>query len=189
MNFEGLEAALDLQKRAYALLLWIGREASARPHLLDAEALGSSTLAAHWLTRNLNVFPTELRPHLDELHPFALMLTSFFNTSFHVKHSGTARRLVRGQNFKDRRNKKYATSRAENAAEELCRLAINAIAEEEGVPAPSGVVDELIQDDALNAAVSLWAYGCELVRRSQFATQGRLCISSGWNWMRTNANN
>lgn len=169
MNIAELENALDLQKRAYALLLWTGREAR---RLLDDESLGSSAKCAVWLKRYLNEFPVELRPAANEFDGLARMLTSFFNTSFHLEGTGSNVRLVRGQKFKDGRNKKYAQGRAAEAAEELTRLAITSLAKDEGVLLEENLISSISNDDALTAQGSLWAYGCELVRRSQFASQG-----------------
>jgi hypothetical protein len=169
MNITELESALDLQKRAYALLLWTGKEAR---RLLADESLSSSAKCADWLKRHLNEFPVELRPGADEFDGFAKMLTSFFNTSFHLEGAGGNVRLIRGRKFKDGRNKKYAQGRAAEVAEELTRVAIASLAKEEGVRLEGDLIANILKDDALTAQVSLWAYGCELVRRSQFASQG-----------------
>ena len=130
MNLADLERAADLQKRAYALLLWTGREAR---RLLEYESLSSSAKCADWLKRHLNGFPVELRPEANEFDGFAKMLTSFFTTSFHLEGTGSNVRLVRGRKFKDGRNRKYAQGRAAEAAEELSRVAIASLAKEEGV--------------------------------------------------------
>src|SRR4051812_7159319 len=61
---------------------------------------------------------------LGELKPLALMLTSFFSTSFHLEGEGERRKLVRGRKFKDKRNKKYALGRAGEDAAELSRLTL-----------------------------------------------------------------
>lgn len=169
MNIEELESALDLQKRAYGLLLWTGREAAC---LLDGESLGSAARCVDWLKRHLNEFPIDFRPAADEFDGFAKMLTSFFTTSFHLEGTGSYVRLLRGRKFKDGRNKKYAQGRAAEAAEELTRVAISSLAEEEGVRLEGEIISYILKDDALTEQVSLWAYGCELVRRSQFASQG-----------------
>ena len=169
MNITELESALDLQKRAYALLVWTGKEAR---RLLDDESLGSSAKCADWLKSHLHEFPVELRPAADEFDGFAKMLTSFFNTSFHLEGAGRNVRLVRGRKFKDGRNKKYAQGRAAAAAEELTRVAIGSLAKDEGMLLEEAVVFNVLNDDALAVQVSLWAYGCELVRRSTFASQG-----------------
>lgn len=169
MNITELERALDLQKRAYALLLWTGKEAR---RLLADESLSSSAKCADWLKRHFNEFPVELRPGPDEFDGFAKMLTSFFNTSFHLEGSGGNKRLVRGRKFKDGRNKKYAQGRAADAAEELTRLAVASLAEEEGVRLEENIISSISKDGALAEQLSLWAYACELVRRSQFASQG-----------------
>jgi hypothetical protein len=170
MNMEELEKALDLQKRAYALLLWIGKHAQ---QLLDQQALSSSTLCIDCLKRHGDEFPTELRPGSSELDGFAKMLTSFFDTSFHLEGGdGSDARLVRGRKFKDGRNRKYAQGRAEQAAAELSRIAVASLAQDEAIAIEDEAVSAILKDDAVASMVSLWAYGCELVRRSQFSSQG-----------------
>jgi hypothetical protein len=169
MDFLELENALDLQKRAYALLLWTGKEAA---HLIDNEMAASPCRCADWLKRHLNEFPAELRPAPAEFDVFAKMLASFFNSSFHLEGSGASARLVRGQKFKDRRNKKYAHGRAIEAAAELSRLAVISLAQDAGITPQDEAVSAILNDPALGEMVHLWAYACELVRRSRFASQG-----------------
>lgn len=169
MKIEELEKALHLQKSAYALLLWFAKEAS---DLLVEEALTNAAACVPWLNRHLNQIPSDSRPKPDDVYAFALMLTSFFNTSFHLERTGVKVRLVRGRKFKDGRNRKYAQGRAELAATELTRIALKALVDEESILSPDSLVNAVLGDETLQAAVSLWSYGCELVRRSQFASQG-----------------
>lgn len=169
MNFEQLERALDLQKRSYALLLWIGQSTR---RLLDREALNSCTSCVDWLKRHLNEFPVELRPGLAEMDVFAKMLTSFFTTSFHVEVKEGNARLVRGQKFKNGRSKKYGASKASETAADLSSIAIASLAAEESVLFEQGVAEALLRDETISDAVNLWSYGCELVRRSEYASEG-----------------
>ncbi|MGV3772275.1 MAG: hypothetical protein ACO1QB_05195 [Verrucomicrobiales bacterium] len=120
----------------------------------------------------MNHIPLEIRPGPDELDPFSKMLTSYFNTSFHLNGAGANARLVRGRKFKDGRNKKYAQGRAAEAAAELSRLAVRSLAQEENLLLTDEIVSGILMDEAIADDVSLWAYGCEMVRRSQFASQG-----------------
>lgn len=169
MNIEELEKAVDLQKRSYSLLLWLAKEAAG---LLMEEALTSTKGCVPWVKRHLNQIPSDSRPKPGDVDAFALMLTSFFNTSFHLERTGVKVQLVRGRKFKDGRNRKYAQGRAELAAAELTRIAVKALADEVAIPSPDNLVNEILADETLNEFVSLWSYGCELVRRSQFASQG-----------------
>lgn len=97
------------------------------------------------------------------------MLTSFFNTSFRIEEraGGTERRLLAGRQFK-----KHSNSRAQLAARELSRLALEEIARTENLPITGAELDEVWSEPALAASMKLWTYGCELVRRSQFTSQG-----------------
>lgn len=169
MNIVELENVLDLQKRAYSLLLWTGKEAS---NLLDQQSLSSSSRCVHWLKHHLNEFPIDLRPAPAELDQFAMMFTSFFNTSFRLEGTGRSARLVRGRKFKDGRNRKYAQGRAAEAAGDLSRTAVASLAETEGIVVRDQFVSKILKDESLADSVGLWSYACELVRRSQFASQG-----------------
>lgn len=169
MKFEELERAFDLQKRSYALLLWIGQNAR---RLLDQETFGSCRSCVDWLKRHWNDFPVELRPGLDELEAFAKMLTSFFTTSFHIDAKNGTARLIRGQEFKNGRSKKYAAGKAAENAAELSSIAIASLAETEGILLENDVRAAVFIDDKISEALSLWSYGCELVRRSEYASQG-----------------
>jgi hypothetical protein len=169
MKVEELERALDLQKRSYALLLWIGQSAS---RLLDQQALGSWSSCVDWLKHHWNDFPVELRPGLAELDAFAKMLTSFFTTSFHVDVKNGKARLVRGQKFKNGQSKKHAAGKTAETAAELSLMAIASLAETEGILLENDVSAAILNDEATSQALSLWSYGCELARRSQFASQG-----------------
>jgi hypothetical protein len=117
MDLHRLETAIDLHKRAYALLLWLGKNCADRESLLDEEALSAPSLCEQWLRRELSVLPREFRPAADEFPSFARMLTSFFNTSFHIDHThGSRRRLVRGQGYSDARHRRHSGRRANERA-------------------------------------------------------------------------
>ena len=51
-------------------------------------------------------------------------------------------------------------------------MAIASLANEEGICIDEDMISNVSKNDALAARVSLWAYGCEVVRRSLFASQG-----------------
>jgi hypothetical protein len=169
MKLEELEKALDLQQRAYRLLIWIGRE---QPTLLDVNALSSSAACALWVKRHWNVFPAEHRPELSEIDAFGKMLSSYLNTSFHLQGEAGALRLARGRAFKNGQSRKYGQRRDAQTAAELSKLALTYLAQDEGLQLTEESITAILNDEALSAAVGLWAYGCELVRRSQFASQG-----------------
>jgi hypothetical protein len=169
MNIEELERALDLQKRSYALFLWTGGEA---PRLLEQETLSSSASCVDWLKRHWNDFPVELRPGLAELDAFAKMLRSFFTTSFHVDVKNGNPRLARGQKFKNGRSKKHAVGKAAETAAELSSMAIASLAESEGIVLKNDVAGAILNDERTAEALTLWSYGCELVRRTEYASQG-----------------
>ena len=172
MELSELEQAMELQRRAYALLLWTWRTGR---EMLDPDALSSAASAQRWLARNWNALDPEHRPETTELECFSFMLTSFFNTSFHLERSGMGRgwKLVRGRQYKSGRNRKHARGRAQAAAEELARLALKILANEEKLAFTPEMIERVLRDPLLASPVALWAYGCEVVRRSRFASQGQ----------------
>ena len=182
MKEEDLQNAVEFQKRAYGLLLWLKRRARTNPDLLSAglaESLAHGDKCADWIRQQAGNFPCELRPPAGKVRALGFLLSSFFSTSFRF---ATVRQwraddfeatLVAGAiEFRGRRHKRHAGLRQQQAAEELIRLALVSLAEESGVKIPGERLEQMLSNPALAADLALWAYGCELVRRCAYASQG-----------------
>ena len=180
MDLTELQTIVDLHKKAYGLLLWLNGQARSRPALLkgaQAESLASTERCVAWLKRHLNDFPVELRPRPDEFQVFGHLFSSFFSTSFRVVETqgwdAVETSLSRGaKSFRGRRHKKYTERREERAADELKRLALAGLAEERGLNLPANSLAQAVMEPSLAGDLALWTYARELIRRTQFPSQG-----------------
>lgn len=180
MELTELERIVGLQQKVYRVLLWLKEQVRRKPAILNPEktqALSSGNTCAEWLKRHLNDLPNEFRPNPGEFRAFGNLFSSFFTTSFHV---GEVRNwdvvettLIRGaKEFRDRRHKRHSERREGEAADELKRLSLVALAEEHRLTVPPGVQERALAAADLALDLTLWTYGCELMRRARFASQG-----------------
>lgn len=181
MELTELERVVRLHKKAYDILLWLKQEARRTPDLLSEDAIRPLELGETgviWLKRHLNDLPLDIRPRPDEIRPAGFLLSSFFQTSFRVDNSMTwdghsETTLLRGaKQIHDARHKRHTERREARAVDELKRLAIVALAEENGVTITPESVEQSVSNPKTASDLTLWSYGCELVRRSEFASQG-----------------
>jgi hypothetical protein len=180
MELTELQTIVDLHKKAYDLLLWLNGQARSRPALLkvaQAESLASIERCIAWLKRHLNDFPVELRPRADEFQVFGRLFSSFFTTSFKVvdiqRWDTMETSLSRGaKSFRGRHHKKHTERREERAADELKRLALVGLAEEHALRLQTTTLEQALVEPTVAGDLTLWAYGRELIRRTQFASQG-----------------
>jgi len=180
MDLTELQTILDLHKKAYDLLLWLNGQTRSRPALLkgaQAESLASTERCVAWLKRHLNDFPVELRPHPDEFQVFGHLFSSFFSTSFRVVETqgwdSVQTSLSRGaKSLHGRRHKIHTERREERAADELRRLALAGLAQERGIDLAANTLEKGLMELSLAGDLALWTYARELIRRTQFASQG-----------------
>lgn len=180
MELNEIEIAVTLHKKAYGLLLWLKQQARHQPDLLvpdQVEELESGEECVEWVARHRSQFPSEVRPDRNDVHAFGYILSSFFSTSFRVaetRYGDNARTTLKvgAKEFRGRRHKRHSERRDREAADELKRLALVVLAEECRVTATPDVQERAIAAAELAADLTLWTYGCELVRRTQFASQG-----------------
>lgn len=177
MKREELEKVMGWQKRAYGLLMWLNHEARSKPAMLSAEAVEQMSVAEScvvWINHNLNSLPREFWPEPSELVPFARLFSSFFSTSFRVGEQGyrDASLITGAVKIKDKRHKKHLERRQKEAALDLKRAAMSALAEETGVVVTVEGLDTMIASTELGPKVTLWTYACELKRRTEYVSQG-----------------
>ena len=197
MEKQALKQVLALQNKAYELLLWIDEHSRQQPELLDEkniEAFRYAQSAQEWLRRMNGIFPLHLRVEETESTPFAHLFSAFFNTSFHVEvvnesdwhrnpHDYTVERrikLVRG--VASGRKTKAQKEKVAQSARNLQIIALEELAIEQDVDLSRAQIEALAQQPELGEALNLWAYAHELMRRSQFASQGA-AVHALWNTM------
>lgn len=180
MKCEEIETAVEVQRKAYQLLLWLKQRARTNPDLFRSEQIepfATGATCEDWVRRRCDGFPTQLRPTAEQVRAFAYVLSSFFKTSFRiaeVRHwDDTETTLVAGlRGIRGRRHKQKVVQRQTKGAQELRRLSLNQLAEECG----QNVTAEDLESDCVNPEFSQqltrYAYGVELVRRCHYASQG-----------------
>jgi hypothetical protein len=184
MEQEEVASVLELQRKAFDLLLWIGKSAASQPMLLSGESVESLKYAAScraWIERMTGSFPVALRVEEKDLEAFSYLLSAFFSTSFRVEESkfvhydseiesyktGTRRRLVANPPLS-----KAARQKAEQSSRNLQLIALEELAIENNIDLSNPQLQVLVERPDLAQPLSLWSYAHELVRRSRFASQG-----------------
>lgn len=205
MTREELNRVLDLQNKAYNLLLWIDDQARHQPDLLsekNIEAWRSVASCKDWIRRMIGTVPRDLRPEENDIAAFSHLVSSFFNTSFrvdnvqqsayvHEKHFeawqviGHVRKLVPGAPAlanKTPAERKRIRQKGEESARHLQLIALEELAIENDVDLSREQLETLAQQSEIQDALNLYSYAHELVRRSEFASQGA-AVHALWNTM------
>ena len=174
-----LEKVVELQARSYALLQWVRDQMDAGT--LDVSTVASATafypVAHAWIGRNLGSLPAHARPAEGDIEPFTHLFVSFLTTSFALPAPGTVRPTLAGRYadwFKPASLLKARTpdKKAVASAAQMKDLTLTALAADVGIALAYEARVRLITDPATALDVSFVAYGRELIRRSQFASQG-----------------
>ena len=178
-----IQRLVELQKQSYELLLWIQR--SLKKGSLDFSvahhAMSTSDAALEWIGRHYNSLPLEARPNQSDLREFSSLFASYLTTSFElVDNPGKIMIsdcscfcsyccfLVSANHIKP----KKIAKKARDESRALKSLYLNSLASDLGVKFSNEQLSEIELKPDLQQALSIGAYGNELVRRSKFASQG-----------------
>lgn len=191
MQKQEIARVLDLQQRAYNLLLWISDQARHQPDLLsesNIEQLRYAPGCDEWVRHMMGLFPEKLRPQEADISAFAHLLSSFFNTSFHVatvnesnwsgRYSNydtwTTTKLVPGapKTTKGPAAKKRAQEKDRQSAHNLQLIVLEELAIENDFDLTRAQIETLAAEPDVAESLNLWSYAHELIRRSRFASQG-----------------
>lgn len=179
---QALTRVIDLQERSYRLLKWTNAALQRKIVSFDTihESLSLAEAAAEWISRHFENIPPEARPERAQLREFAQLYSSYLATSFELVKQPRIRAVspcgcycayctyfAVGSNLKIRR----ITSAARRDAAELKRLYVCALTGQLNL-AFAGREQALLEEQSLAADVSWATYGRELLRRSEFASQG-----------------
>ena len=183
LQIEELTRIVDLHQRSYSLLNWVRDQLDANTLDFTAthEAMSASEAARDWVSRNLGHLPEDIRPASDDLDEFSHLFSSFLATSFELIESPQSRLysscgcfcsmcayLTAGDRLKTRKIKQKAP--AEAVA--MKKLYLQSLAKELDL-ADSPRTPALALDDAsLHLDLAKATYATELLRRSEFASQG-----------------
>ncbi len=197
MTREELNRVLDLQNKAYSLLLWIDEQARHQPDLLSEKNIEAWRLVdpcEDWVRRMIGIFPRDLRPEENDFSAFAHLMSSFFNTSFRVEEKNASdwhsrydpytverrRRLLPGVSIT--RKTKAQKEKTLESARNLQLIALEELAIENDFDLSREQLETLARQSEIQDALNLYSYAHELVRRSEFASQGA-AVHALWNTM------
>ena len=172
-----VQRVVDLQQKAYRLLLWLGTAIDRGQVILDqahdSRSLGHAARA--FLDANLSALPAEHGPAPEDVQAFANVFASYLTTSFDLLlEPGTRRVSDRGCTCD---LCTYLVSAPHLVPKKLAPVdkvrarrleirSIEEIARERGVVLRPGAAEALADADSLREAVALAAYGGELLKRA-----------------------
>jgi hypothetical protein len=178
---------LELHEKSFALLRWV--RASLKRGLLSFAVVHETTdtalAAAEWIERHFKNIPEDARPRKEQLPMFSRLFVSFLTTSFQL--NANAVRLVSncgcrcsccaylqaGPNL-DPRNPSKKDART---ALELKRIYLGNLAAEGRVSNAGAAVDRLLGSSELAIDIALATWGAELLRRTEFVSQGEAVLA------------
>lgn len=129
-------------------------------------------MARGWLRQNKGQIPEALTPTEDEIDGVARMICSFPSTSVN-KDAFTLRRSPG-------RGSRKLKGKANSKAEVLKRFTLERIASESGLELSFDCVERLAADFDRHLDLILVTYAGELIRRTEFASQG---LPVYWLWL------
>lgn len=183
LDSEQLERAIALQERAYGLCRWIADHANGRQlrgTMSQHTGMSTAEAAEEWISRRYDMLPAEFRPERAQIHAFASLVAALVGTSMEPRHSVTEPNRCRctfcgmlGAGIRVRQPSRGAIE----AAHALKVLALNELASACGCVLANP--DQFVRHaQELGEDISWVAYSRELLRRTEFASQGLgvLCL-------------
>ena len=180
---EELEQVVTLQQKSYLLLRWVNdalRGGTLNFNQVHAAA-DISVAAKEWVGRHFHSIPTDARPDETELEPFARLFASYLTTSFDLI-AQPGKRLVSSSGCycgfcsylaaADHLRVRSPDKKARQRAHQMKDLYLASLAAEAGVSPSPAAREALLSDPKSADDLAFATYGRELLRRSQFASQG-----------------
>jgi len=178
-----LAETIELQQKSYDLLRWVAK--NLRKGTLDFgvthEAASTFEAAKEWISRHWNNLPESVRPAESQLDRFAHVFSSYLRTSFTlvekppkklVSYCGCYCSYCSYLGRADHLKARSLSKGAKRSAEELKQVYLHSLAEENQITLPGRQVQALLTDPELKECLALATYGRELVRRTEYASQG-----------------
>ena len=176
-----LDRILPLHRASYDLLRWVSKslDSGGLSFTTVHRDMGAGDAAADWLTRNYGSLPPACRPALADVRPFGFLLASYLQTSFELPrrpmpypvpsccceccgYLASGRRLV----------VRSPSTRDVGQAHRLKAIWLKELARESGAAFDAEAERVFFSDKRLSHELAFVAYAAELVRRSEFASQG-----------------
>jgi hypothetical protein len=178
---------VELHEKSFALLRWVkaSLKRGSLSFSLVHDTTDSAAAATEWIRRHFENIPPDARPGEAQIPMFSRLFVSFLTTSFRL--NANSRRLVSacgcrcfycaylqaGPNLDPR----MPSKKDAQIAGELKRIDIGKLAYDMGVSHASQVVERLLGTSDLATDISMATWGAELVRRSEFASQGEAVLA------------
>ena len=187
INHDAIARVLDLQGRAYETLLWLSHVSFARPEMLNehtADVLRDARRCRQWLVEHLDKIPPRLRPGPDEVEPFSLLFSSFFQTSFRIERRqlpydppyyviAANRDEAAGKDkLRARAVPRHLRRKRAGQAQHLSYRALTLLNEGAEDAAFWAAAEEVRADEGLRHDLAVWTYAVELVHRSRGEAHG-----------------
>jgi hypothetical protein len=178
-----VEKVVALQQKSYNLLRWVGDALRGGTLRFGAvhDGLGFAQAAREWLERSWDGLPADARPAREDLDAFAHLFASYLQTSYELVES-PGRRLVSPSGCYCRfcaylvsashLRVRTPDRKAKEKARQMKEMYLAALATEAGDPSPYAAAERLLTDPSLAEDIAWAAYARELLRRSEFASQG-----------------
>ena len=182
-----LSRIIGLHEKSYALLRWI--KSSLRTGQVSFgvvhHATDSAAAAQEWINRHLANIPEDARPEPADVPVFARLFASFLTTSFQLNPNSVKRvsacgcycqfccYLQAGPNLDPRTpSKKHFQT-----AVELKRIYLTRLASEVTSQPAGAIVEVVLFRDDLREQIAMATWGAEVLRRSEFASQGEAVLA------------
>lgn len=182
-----LRTVLALHEKSFALLRWVrsslrtGRLSFAVVH----DNTDSATAAGEWIRRHLRNLPADARPPDEQLEVFSRLFVSFLTTSYKLNPNSVRLTTACGcycsycayLQASPQLDPRNPSKRDFQTAHELKQIYLGKLASELQVTSPTEAVQQALSSKELAEPVALATWGAELIRRSEFASQGEAVLA------------
>ena len=182
-----LSTVLELQEKSFALLRWVRgalRDGRLSFGIVHSNA-DSAIVAQEWIERHRAGIPADVRPNAEQTAMFARLFVSFLTTSYRLKANAIRKvsdcgcrcsccsYLQAGPNIELRTptKKDFATAR------ELKQIYLRRLSAESGLEISSADIEAIFANASLRVSLSAATWASELIRRSEFASQGTAVLA------------
>lgn len=183
LNKDELTIAIELQRRSYNLLLWVGTAISKGVILFDRahDYMDEAEAAEAWIAGHYQNLPPECRPKRELLKPFSRFFATYLTTSFElIKRPGQqltsecgcycqlCSYLVAAPHLKT----KKLLPRDKERARKTKLAALQQLSMELNAHLDRQQLEKIANAKSSAADVALFAYGQQLIERTQGRSPG-----------------
>lgn len=184
LDREEIYRAVDLHRRSYKLLRWLGTAISKGFVRFDRahEYMDEAGAAKDWIEYHFLNLPPSCRPPLDQVEPFAQFFATYLTTSFELVEKPKPRiesacggcfcpicvHLVAAPHLRARK----VSRRDKERARKLKVAALQQLALEQSTSQDQKELENLIDSPDIRTEISLVAYGLQLIARTNGRSDG-----------------